>query len=66
MGVSAATQLLGVFPPRAAFYLPPSWRSLMTSAESPVADLYPAAFVTDLNGKKWAWQGWLLAKDTGC
>ena len=55
--VTPLEQLLGVFPPAAAFYVPPSWRPLMTSEESPVADLYPTSFVTDLNGKKWAWQG---------
>lgn len=50
-------QLMSVFPPGSSHYLPESWAKLMTDPASPMLSAYPTDFVTDLNGKKQAWQG---------
>jgi hypothetical protein len=50
-------QLMSVFPPGSSHYLPGSWAKLMTDPASPMLSAYPTEFVTDLNGKKLAWQG---------
>jgi len=50
-------QLMSVFPAASGQFLPPTWRELMTSPESPIIDFYPENFIIDLNGKKYAWQG---------
>lgn len=50
-------QLMSVFPPASASFLPASWAHLMTASDSPLAPYYPTDFVTDLNGKRHAWQG---------
>eukprot|EP00117_Sycon_ciliatum_P036107 scpid37835/ scgid0249/ 5&apos len=50
-------QLMGVFPAASGKFLPESWRTLMSSDESPIIDFYPTDFKIDLNGKKFAWMG---------
>ncbi|XP_022087576.1 5'-3' exoribonuclease 2-like isoform X2 [Acanthaster planci] len=50
-------QLMSVFPEASGNFLPPSWRELMGSIDSPIIDFYPTNFRIDLNGKKYAWQG---------
>ncbi|KAF3850299.1 hypothetical protein F7725_020018 [Dissostichus mawsoni] len=61
--------LMGVFPAASGNFLPPTWRSLMSSPptfvfkrffftqDSSIIDFYPDDFAIDLNGKKYAWQG---------
>ena len=44
-------QLVAVLPPASAHLLPESLRFLITSEQSPLADLYPTTFRADLNGK---------------
>lgn len=53
-------QLLSVLPPVSAWCLPKPYRSLMTSASSPIRDHYPAEFATDLNGKRNDWEAVVL------
>nr|CAG4718799.1 unnamed protein product [Naegleria fowleri] len=51
------SQLLGVLPPRSAKALPPAYRELMLSNESPIKEFYPSDFNIDLNGKTKSWMG---------
>ncbi|KAG2387065.1 hypothetical protein C9374_002100 [Naegleria lovaniensis] len=51
------SQLLGVLPPRSARALPPAYRELMLSNESPIKEFYPTDFNIDLNGKTKSWMG---------
>jgi hypothetical protein len=48
---------MGVFPPASMKFLPPAWQRLMTEEGSPIVQFYPEEFLTDLNGKRHAWQG---------
>jgi len=50
-------QLMAVFPSYSCLHIPESWRHLMTDELSPIIDFYPTEFKTDLNGKRYAWQG---------
>lgn len=50
-------QLMSVFPPASASFLPKVWRELMENPKSSIAKFYPKDFSVDLNGKKFAWQG---------
>ncbi|WAR56001.1 hypothetical protein PtB15_6B745 [Puccinia triticina] len=49
-------QLMGVLPELSSAHVPPAFRDLMTNSESPIIDLYPQEFETDLNGKKHDWE----------
>ncbi|KAH9457372.1 hypothetical protein Pst134EA_021253 [Puccinia striiformis f. sp. tritici] len=49
-------QLMGVLPGLSSTHVPPAFQDLMTKPESPIFDLYPSHFETDLNGKKKEWQ----------
>lgn len=50
-------QLMAVFPAESRFFLPKEYQKLLIDDESPIIHFYPSEFKTDLNGKKWAWQG---------
>ncbi|KAA1070660.1 hypothetical protein PGT21_020445 [Puccinia graminis f. sp. tritici] len=49
-------QLMGVLPELSSSHVPPAFRDLMVNSESPIIDLYPRQFETDLNGKKHDWE----------
>ncbi|PLW58081.1 hypothetical protein PCANC_04147 [Puccinia coronata f. sp. avenae] len=49
-------QLMSVLPGLSSLHVPPAFRDLMTKPESPILDLYPSDFETDLNGKRSDWQ----------
>ena len=49
-------QLLSVLPPQSADLVPPAYRELMLSPNSPVFDAYPTDFSLDLNGKRAEWE----------
>lgn len=49
-------QLMGVLPDRSQKIVPPAYRELMTSQESPIIDFYPRDFELDMNGKKMEWE----------
>ncbi|KAA0160679.1 hypothetical protein FNF28_05378 [Cafeteria roenbergensis] len=52
-------QLLGCLPAASAKFLPPSYRRLMVSSDSPLLDFYPdvASIRVDMDGKKNPWEG---------
>lgn len=53
-------QLLSVLPQPSAWCLPKAYRSLMTSASSPLRNYFPDDFETDLNGKRNDWEAVVL------
>ncbi|KAK3643006.1 5'-3' exoribonuclease 2 [Elasticomyces elasticus] len=52
--------LMGVMPARSNHTIPKVFHPLMTQKDSPIIGFYPETFETDLNGKKYAWQGVVL------
>nr|GLL32405.1 5'-3' exoribonuclease 3-like isoform X1 [Ipomoea trifida] len=50
-------QLMSVLPPRSAHALPEAYGSLMQDENSNIVEFYPTVFDTDLDGKRFAWQG---------
>lgn len=47
---------MGVLPDRSKKIVPPAYRELMTSPDSPIIDFYPRDFELDMNGKKMEWE----------
>ncbi|XP_031123487.1 5'-3' exoribonuclease 3-like isoform X1 [Ipomoea triloba] len=50
-------QLMSVLPPRSAHALPEAYGFLMQDENSNIVEFYPTVFDTDLDGKRFAWQG---------
>ncbi|XP_073027599.1 5'-3' exoribonuclease 3-like isoform X2 [Primulina eburnea] len=50
-------QLMGVFPPQSAHALPEAYQRLMINEDSLIIDFYPTEFETDVDGKRYLWQG---------
>ncbi|XP_019197803.1 PREDICTED: 5'-3' exoribonuclease 3-like isoform X2 [Ipomoea nil] len=50
-------QLMSVLPPRSAHALPEAYGSLMQDENSNIVEFYPTVFDTDLDGKRFTWQG---------
>ncbi|KZV17385.1 5'-3' exoribonuclease 3-like [Dorcoceras hygrometricum] len=50
-------QLMGVLPPKSAHALPEAYQRLMIDEDSSIIDLYPTEFETDVDGKRYLWQG---------
>ncbi|RKO83461.1 hypothetical protein BDK51DRAFT_6587, partial [Blyttiomyces helicus] len=50
-------QLMGVLPAASRKHVPAPFWPLMTNDDSPIIDFYPVQFPTDMNGKKYLWQG---------
>jgi len=50
-------QLMGVLPAASQHNIPEVFWNLMTDEDSDIIEFYPEDFVTDLNGKKFQWQG---------
>ncbi|KAL8501276.1 hypothetical protein ACS0TY_020721 [Phlomoides rotata] len=50
-------QLMGVLPPRSAHALPAAFKGLMCDEDSTIIDFYPSDVPTDVDGKRFLWQG---------
>ncbi|RAL43182.1 hypothetical protein DM860_009964 [Cuscuta australis] len=50
-------QLMSVLPPGSAHALPGAYQMLMLDDKSTIIDFYPTNFETDLDGKRFMWQG---------
>ncbi|KAL8196008.1 hypothetical protein R6Q57_025008 [Mikania cordata] len=50
-------QLMAVLPPTSAHALPLPYQLLMTHEKSSIIDFYPCDFNTDMDGKRFLWQG---------
>ncbi|KAL0389952.1 UNVERIFIED_CONTAM: 5'-3' exoribonuclease 3 [Sesamum calycinum] len=50
-------QLMGVLPPGSAHALPSAYKGLMVDENSNIIDFYPTEFETDIEGKRFTWQG---------
>lgn len=57
---SPLSQLMAVLPAKSGHCVPEPYRKLMSDTNSPILDLYPLDFESDLNGKKFAWQAVVL------
>ena len=57
------SQLMSVLPPESSLCLPPQLQALMTNPQSPISSFFPGEFSTDLNGKRFAWQGKVTEDD---
>mmetsp|Transcript_36086 Transcript_36086/g.90097 ORF Transcript_36086/g.90097 Transcript_36086/m.90097 type:complete len:1158 (+) Transcript_36086:81-3554(+) len=53
-------QLMAVLPPGSSHALPAALGKLMKDENSPLANIYPLTFESDMNGKKFAWQAIVL------
>ncbi|KAJ2587553.1 exonuclease II Exo2, partial [Coemansia sp. RSA 1722] len=53
-------QLMCVLPPYSRKLLPAPLRALMVDVHSPIRDLFPTTFETDMNGKKMPWEAVVL------
>ncbi|KAL0460007.1 UNVERIFIED_CONTAM: 5'-3' exoribonuclease 3 [Sesamum latifolium] len=47
----------GVLPPGSAHALPSAYKGLMVDENSNIIDFYPTEFETDIEGKRYTWQG---------
>ncbi|KAL0436259.1 UNVERIFIED_CONTAM: 5'-3' exoribonuclease 3 [Sesamum radiatum] len=50
-------QLMGVLLPGSAHALPSAYKGLMVDENSNIIDFYPTEFETDIDGKRYTWQG---------
>ncbi|KAL0369492.1 UNVERIFIED_CONTAM: 5'-3' exoribonuclease 4 [Sesamum angustifolium] len=50
-------QLMGVLPPGSAHALPSAYKGLVVDENSNIIDFYPTEFETDIEGKRFTWQG---------
>ena len=58
--LSPLEQLVAILPGKSAYLLPEPLRVLSTSAESPLADMFPDDFEVDMEGKKQEYEGIIL------